>query len=84
MTDLSMYGKFSSATGAPILANITEFGSTPLYTTEELASVEAQLAEAVGVMDEAKSLGLKSIEELIRDSAPIIEDTPFLEEGKEP
>ncbi len=28
---------------APILANITEFGATPLYTTEELASVDVSL-----------------------------------------
>lgn len=27
----------------PILANITEFGSTPLYTTDELASVDVSL-----------------------------------------
>lgn len=29
---------------APILANITEFGATPLYTTEELASADVSLA----------------------------------------
>ncbi len=28
----------------PVLANITEFGSTPLFTTEELASVNVSLA----------------------------------------
>jgi methylisocitrate lyase len=36
--DLSQYRKFKDAVGVPILANITEFGHTPLYTRDELAS----------------------------------------------
>jgi len=44
MTDLQMYRKFSEAVKAPILANITEFGSTPLYTLEELRSANVNLA----------------------------------------
>jgi methylisocitrate lyase len=36
VTDLSMYTRFKEVTGVPILANITEFGKTPLYTTREL------------------------------------------------
>ena len=39
MTELSMYKKFKDAVKVPILANITEFGHTPLYTTAELGSV---------------------------------------------
>jgi methylisocitrate lyase len=39
MTELSMYRRFKDAVGVPILANITEFGQTPLYTREELGSV---------------------------------------------
>ncbi len=39
MTDLAMYRRFKEVVGVPILANITEFGQTPLYTREELASV---------------------------------------------
>jgi methylisocitrate lyase len=38
VTDISMYTKFKEALGVPILANITEFGHTPLYTKDELAS----------------------------------------------
>src|ERR1700744_3288479 len=34
--DLSFYQKFVDATGIPVLANITEFGMTPLYTVDEL------------------------------------------------
>ncbi len=36
--ELSMYAKFKSAVRVPVLANITEFGRTPLFSTEELAS----------------------------------------------
>src|SRR5271170_2101899 len=38
VADLSMYPKFKVAARVPILANITEFGQTPLYTKDELAS----------------------------------------------
>lgn len=37
--DLPTYEKFVKAVGVPVLANITEFGATPLFTREELASV---------------------------------------------
>ena len=35
---LEDYAKFSAAASKPILANITEFGMTPLFTREELAA----------------------------------------------
>ena len=38
ITDLGMYKKVSAAVKAPVLANITEFGQTPLFTVEELRS----------------------------------------------
>ena len=43
ITDLSMYKKFAKAVKVPILANITEFGSTPLYTVEELRGADVSL-----------------------------------------
>jgi methylisocitrate lyase len=39
MTELAMYRQFKDAVKVPILANITEFGQTPLYTREELKTV---------------------------------------------
>lgn len=36
ITDLAMYKKFAQAVKVPILANITEFGATPLFTVDEL------------------------------------------------
>jgi methylisocitrate lyase len=38
MTDLDMYQQFVKAVKVPVLANITEFGSTPLFTVDELAT----------------------------------------------
>lgn len=43
MTELSMYKQFVSAVGVPVLANITEFGSTPLFTVNELRSADVSL-----------------------------------------
>ncbi len=36
MTDITMYRKVCDAVNVPVLANITEFGDTPYYTTKEL------------------------------------------------
>jgi methylisocitrate lyase len=44
ITELSMYQQFAEKTQVPILANITEFGATPLYTTEELAAAKVSIA----------------------------------------
>jgi len=43
MTELSMYRRFADAVKVPVLANITEFGSTPLFTVEELRSANVSL-----------------------------------------
>ncbi|MDP2282985.1 MAG: methylisocitrate lyase [Pseudohongiella sp.] len=43
ITELDMYRIFTDRLKVPVLANITEFGATPLYTTEELASVNISL-----------------------------------------
>jgi methylisocitrate lyase len=42
--DLDGYKKFSSALNVPVLANITEFGLTPLFTTEELKNAGVAMA----------------------------------------
>ena len=43
MTDLAMYRKFAAAVKVPVLANITEFGSTPLFTVDELRAAGVSL-----------------------------------------
>jgi len=44
ITDLGMYRKFVDAVKVPVLANITEFGKTPLFTVEELRSAGVAIA----------------------------------------
>ena len=44
VTELDQYRTFVDAVKVPVLANITEFGSTPLFTTEELASAGVSIA----------------------------------------
>lgn len=44
INELSQYREFIDAVKVPVLANITEFGATPLFTTEELASVDVSIA----------------------------------------
>jgi methylisocitrate lyase len=40
ITELAMYKQFANAVQVPILANITEFGATPLYTVDELRGAD--------------------------------------------
>lgn len=44
LTELDQYRAFAEATSLPILANITEFGVTPLFTKEELAGAGVGVA----------------------------------------
>jgi methylisocitrate lyase len=44
MTEISMYAPIVEAAGVPVLANLTEFGETPLYTADELAAVDIAMA----------------------------------------
>jgi methylisocitrate lyase len=44
ITDLAMYRRFAAAVKVPILANITEFGATPLFTLDELRAADVALA----------------------------------------
>ena len=44
MTEISMYRRFADAVKVPVLANITEFGATPLFSVEELRSAGVAIA----------------------------------------
>ena len=44
ITDLAMYRRFAAAVKVPILANITEFGATPLFTLDELRAADVAIA----------------------------------------
>ena len=43
VTELSMYKRFATTVNVPVLANITEFGATPLFTLDELKSADVGL-----------------------------------------
>jgi len=43
MTKLEQYTEFTKAVHVPVLANITEFGATPIFNTEQLAGVGVKL-----------------------------------------
>ncbi|HET6264948.1 MAG TPA: methylisocitrate lyase [Usitatibacter sp.] len=44
ITELDMYRRFKQAVKVPILANITEFGKTPLFSVEELKGADVDIA----------------------------------------
>ena len=44
VADLASYRRFADAVGVPVLANITEFGATPLFTVDELRSAGVAIA----------------------------------------
>jgi methylisocitrate lyase len=44
VTELETYRKFAAAVGVPVLANITEFGQTPLFSVDELRSADVAVA----------------------------------------
>ena len=44
ITELAQYRQVKQAVHVPILANLTEFGATPMFTLDELRSVEVDIA----------------------------------------
>jgi methylisocitrate lyase len=44
ITELDMYRRFTDAVGVPVLANLTEFGKTPLFTLDEIRRAHVAIA----------------------------------------
>lgn len=44
VTDLELYRKVTEVLSVPVLANLTEFGKTPLYTLDQMTSVGVRMA----------------------------------------
>jgi methylisocitrate lyase len=44
VNELSLYARFAEVSGVPVLANITEFGLTPLYNLKQLRDAKVALA----------------------------------------
>jgi methylisocitrate lyase len=66
LTTLEEYQQFTSAIKVPVLANLTEFGRTPLFTTEELAKVGIQMTLYPLSAFRAMSAAALSVYETIR------------------
>jgi methylisocitrate lyase len=66
MTELSMYKQFADAVKVPILANLTEFGSTPLYHIDELRDVGVGIALYCCGTYRAMNAAAKKVYETIR------------------
>lgn len=68
VTELSMYRQFADAVGVPVLANITEFGATPLYTQQELAEQGVKLVlYPLSSFRAASQAALKVYQAILRD-----------------
>jgi methylisocitrate lyase len=68
MVELQQYQQFVEAVGVPALANITEFGATPLFTVDELASVGVKLAlYPLSAFRAASLAALKVYETILND-----------------
>ena len=68
MVELQQYEQFVKAVGVPVLANITEFGATPLFTVDELASAGVSLAlYPLSAFRAASLASLKVYETILRD-----------------
>ncbi|HWG21191.1 MAG TPA: methylisocitrate lyase [Terracidiphilus sp.] len=68
VTELAQYTRFRAAAGVPILANITEFGQTPLWTREELAGAGVDIVlYCCGAYRAMNAAALKVYETIRRD-----------------
>ena len=65
--ELDMYKKFRSAVDVPILANITEFGKTPLFTTPELGDCGVDIVLYCCGAYRAMNKGAMSVYEAIKN-----------------
>jgi len=66
ITDLPMYRKVRDAVKAPVLANITEFGKTPLYTRDELGAAGVDIVLHCCSAYRATNLAALKVYEAIR------------------
>ena len=79
MTELSMYRRFKDAVKVPILANITEFGQTPLYTRDELGAVGVDIVLYCCSAYRAMNAAALKTYEIIRSSGSQREALPLMQ-----
>jgi methylisocitrate lyase len=83
MTELSMYRQFADAVRVPVLANITEFGNTPLFTVEELRSAGVAMVLYPLSAFRAMNKAAQSVYETIRHDGTQAAVVPAMQTRKE-
>lgn len=68
ITSLDDYRRFTAAVGAPVLANITEFGKTPLFSTEELRDAGLRMVLYPLTAFRAMNAAARSVYETLRSA----------------
>ena len=66
LTDLEQYREFCASVTVPVLANITEFGRTPLFTVSELKSVGVAMVLYPLSAFRAMSLAAENVYQTVR------------------
>jgi methylisocitrate lyase len=82
-TSLEQYQAFTAAVGVPVLANITEFGRTPLFTLAELASCGVRLALYPLSAFRAMNAAALRVYELIRGEGSQRQALPLMQTREE-
>jgi methylisocitrate lyase len=79
VADLESYRRFKAAVGVPILANITEFGVTPIFTKDELASAGVDIVLYCCSAYRAMNLAALNVYETIRTAGTQRDAIPFMQ-----
>ena len=79
VADLDSYRRFKAAVGVPILANITEFGMTPIFTKDELASADVDIVLYCCSAYRAMNLAALNVYETIRQTGTQRDAIPFMQ-----
>jgi methylisocitrate lyase len=66
LTTVEEYGQFTSTINVPVLANLTEFGKTPLFTTKEMADAGVRLTLYPLSAFRAMSAAAENVYEVLR------------------
>jgi methylisocitrate lyase len=77
--DLEEYRKFTQAVGVPVLANLTEFGRTPLLPLDQLRSAGVRMALYPLSAFRAMSRAAESVYQTIRSAGTQIEALPLMQ-----
>ena len=83
ITELEMYRKFAEAVRVPILANITEFGQTPLFTVEQLRSVGVAMVLYPLSAFRAMNKAAQTVYQSIRQNGTQADVVPTMQTRKE-